>query len=76
MDADSSRPWMLRTVTRWLNISVCLGIELFSPSGLVILDGCRRVTTLKRGFESRAALFLVGVFLLAGLLGGCFSIWN
>jgi hypothetical protein len=23
--------WMLRAVTRWLNISECLGIELFSP---------------------------------------------
>ena len=33
---------MLRAVTRWLNISVCLGIELFSPSVLVILEGSRR----------------------------------
>jgi xanthine/uracil/vitamin C permease (AzgA family) len=26
------RPWILRAVIRWLNISVCLGIELFSSS--------------------------------------------
>jgi hypothetical protein len=32
------RPWMLSAVTRWLNISVCLGIELFSPS--VLVEGC------------------------------------
>jgi hypothetical protein len=33
------RPWILRAVTRWLNISVCLGIELFSSSVLVLGEG-------------------------------------
>jgi hypothetical protein len=28
--SDSSRSWMLSAVTRWQNISVCLGIELFN----------------------------------------------
>jgi hypothetical protein len=74
--------WMLRAVTRWLNISECLGIELFSPVLVFGMDvrgtGHQSFKGSKLKPKSKKPLppfYLVLFLFIRDAVRECFVVW-